>query len=304
MKKLILAYCFCGLLLAENSTFWPYWQSDTCINFPEELVSHFVVPAHLMCPDNEPNCYEPSSRWDVGIAILNGPLKASKAYFKYIGKNELTAVMGGFNALSDLVLLCLKEGPSTREGTVFVLRLTRELLRASNGPDLKTTGSYADFSIIRTDHDISNSAKGLLKIPLLIEKNSDWGEFTRTDIWLMSSMPGIILSLAEHYARYYRRFTLRPLIGLTLTTLELVSFYSLCSKLIESAEESAEEAYKSTRYFIRILLHGLQYAYLLVDRERAGASKFQKFTYLVMLEHLLVSAMELAYYNLYLQPTR
>lgn len=309
MKKLILVCCFSGLLNANNTTFhsgyfeslWPRWHSDTCTALVKQANSSFILPANLMCPDNEPNCYEPSSRWDVGIAVLNGPFKALKAYFKYTGKNELTALMGSFNAAGDFVLLCLKKGVSAKEGTIFATRMTRELLRAANGPSINMAASYADFSSIDNHYVQANVFKGLLKIPLLIEKNLDWGdEFTPTSIWLISSMPGISLSLLEHYARYYRKYTLRSLTGVTLTALEAVSFYSLCTKFIESIEESGEEAYKSTRSFLRILLHALQYSYLLKDFELQGASKFRMFTYFKMVEELLVSAMDAIYYNWYL----
>lgn len=214
--------------------------------------------------------------WNVSVAIFNGPLKAVKAFSKYSGRNELAAIAGGFNAFGDFSLLCLREKPSISKIAIFLTRLTRELLRASNGPLLKTTGSYADLFAPDNNENFANAAKGLLKIPILIEKNLNWD--------FVSSMPGILLSLLEHYARYYRRYVLRPIAGFALTALELNSFYS-------------ESTDKSARQLIRITFHALQYYSLLRDRTYQGALKFKIFTYLTMFEHLLVSGMDLLLYD-------
>ncbi|MEI6805446.1 MAG: hypothetical protein WCK49_02940 [Myxococcaceae bacterium] len=320
MRKLIFACCLSTALLAQNisNIFDPFyyyflslpeWQSDTC---PASIQSipKFVVPANLMCADNEPNCYEPSSRWDVGIAVMNGPFKATKSYFKYSGKTELAALSGTANTMSDFVLLWLREKISFKESSIFASRIIREGLRAARGPSLISTGSYEDLTAENIAQSIqvpfdSNAAKALLKIPLLFEKNLDWGDnSTQTWVWLESSIPGTLLSLSEHYARYYRMNTLRPIVGGGLVVLEAVSFYSLCTKNTESLIESKEETYKSIRQLLRIILHGLEQASLFSQRHAEGSAKLQIFTYLTMFEHLFVSVMDAVYYSWYLQPTR
>ncbi len=306
---MVLAFSYDGSLYAQEPPFCQdssffnsyifnvsniYWPSDTC-----PTGASFVLPANVMCPDNEPNCYEPSSRWDVGIAVLNGPLKAAKALYKYRKDNQAAAMSGVFNALADSVLIGLKGEATLQEAVIFTTRLAREYLRATDSAGPTSRGSYDDLPNADETPNQAKFLKAVLKVPLIIEKNLDWGDnSTSTTAWLASSAPAMSLSLLEHYARYFRLFTLRPATGLALTAIETVSYCSMCTQ----APDSEEEIYKSIRQGMRVGLHWLQYLALWRDREEPSSLKFRRFTYLTMLEHFLVSAADLGYYYWYLRP--
>lgn len=278
----------------NNSTqylYFPHWHSDTCPYESTTSLNNLVLPANLMCPDNEPSCYEPPRTLDVGIALLNGCFKSLKSYSKYTGRNEVAALMGSLNAMGDFSALCLQGNISFKEVAIFSTRIVREFLRASTGPMIHRIGSLDDITAATNPIEIALHSKALLKIPLIIEKNLDWGKpSTSTSIWLASSLPGLLLSLTEHYSRYFKHYALRPVAGFTLTILEFISFCSICT------EENS--LYKNIRQLIRTLFHAAQYMALFQNRHQEHSEKFRHFTILSIIEHLGLALSDALYFKL------
>ncbi|MEI6790564.1 MAG: hypothetical protein WCK42_05225 [Myxococcaceae bacterium] len=290
---MIRAFLFFNLLCCSVNAYFSAlnWHSDTCPFEDTPNVNNFVLPANLMCPDNEPSCYDPPEKLEIGIALLNGPFKAIKIYSKFTGNKELTALMGGFNAMSDISLLWLQGNASVKEFSIFSVRILREILRTQTSPETQGFGSFDDLFESIQFYNPATLSKAALKVPLIIEKNLDWGSSSMTTyIWLASSLPGIVLALGEHYSRFYKLHTIRPLCGFGLTALELASFGSMCTE--------EQSFYKNSRQLLRTVLHAVQYYALFVDRDSSGKGKFKRFTMFTILEHFGIALADVLYYKL------
>ncbi|MBH1989087.1 MAG: hypothetical protein I8H75_01670 [Myxococcaceae bacterium] len=271
----------------------PHWHGETCSYLPTDGTTELVLPANLMCRGNEPGCYEPPQSLEVGIALLNGFFKGFKSGAKYLGKNDIAALMGAFNAMGDFSILFLKDRANLREGTIFALRLAREGARAVTGTTIQRIGSLEDLSShrrVRISIPSAELSKAALKVPLILEKQLDWGNAeTDWEVWLLSSAPGLLLALTEHYARYYKLPTLRPMAGFGLTIAETASFLSMCP--------TEPSFYKNSRQLARIGLHFGQCLSLFQNRDQAPSQRFKLFTLFTMLEHIGVAVADSLYYK-------